>query len=97
MLKSILSIAVAGAVALTAVPASAQKDLRWGTSAVGSSGHKALTALAGILNKELKEYRVTVQPTAGAVVTVKGYATGQFDGYYGSDVAFAEFANNEKR
>src|SRR3546814_4471094 len=56
-----------------------------GTSAVGSSGHKALTALAGILNKELKEYRVTVQPTAGAVVTVKGYATGQFDGYYGSD------------
>ncbi|MPY69861.1 MAG: TRAP transporter substrate-binding protein [Alphaproteobacteria bacterium] len=93
-----LSALLAVAAVVAAVPASAQqKDIRWGTSAVGSSGHKALVALAGVLNKEMKNYRVTVQPTAGAVVTVKGYTVGQFDGYYGSDVAFAEFANNDKR
>jgi hypothetical protein len=38
-----------------------------------------------------------VQPTPGAVVTVKGYATGQFEGHYGSDIAFYEMANDIKR
>ena len=98
MLKRTLTALVA--VAITTVGASAwaqQKDLRWGTSAVGSSGHKALVALADVLNREMKTYRVTVQPTPGAIVTVKGYATGQFDGYYGSDIAFYELANNTNR
>ena len=97
MLRSMLTVVFAAAVAFSAVPASAQKDIRWGTSAVGSAGHKALVALADVLNREMKGYRVTVQPTAGAVVTVKGFATGQFDGYYGSDVAFHEFAKDTLR
>jgi hypothetical protein len=75
----------------------AVKELPWGTSAVGSAGHKALVVLADLLNKEMKGYRVTVQPTPGAIVTVKGYATGQFEGYYGSDIAFYELANDTKR
>jgi TRAP transporter TAXI family solute receptor len=74
-----------------------QKDLRWGTSAVGSSGHRALVALADVLNREMPKYQVTVQPTPGAIVTVKGYATGQFDGYYGADIAFYELAKDIKR
>jgi TRAP-type uncharacterized transport system substrate-binding protein len=78
-------------------PAWSQKELRWGTSAVGSAGHKALVILAEVLNREMPEYRITVQPTPGAIVTVKGYATGQFDGYYGADIAFYEMANDIKR
>jgi len=78
--------------------ASAQtKDIRWGTSRVGSSGHRAITNLVEVLKREFPEYRFTVQPTPGAILTVKGYATGQFEGYYGSDVAFYELANNIKR
>ena len=72
-------------------------ELRWGTSAVGSSGHRALTALANLLNEKMDDYRVIVQPTPGAIVSVKGYATGEFDGYYGSDIAFYEMANDTKR
>lgn len=97
MFKRTLAVLVAGMLATVGGSAWAQKDLRWGTSAVGSSGHKALVALANVLNREIENYRVTVQPTAGAVVTVKGYATGQFDGYYGSDIAFYELANDIKR
>jgi TRAP transporter TAXI family solute receptor len=74
------------------------KDIQWGTSAVGSAGHKALTVMATVLNREMKNYKVTVLPTPGAIVTVKGYATGQqFLGYYGADVAFAELAGNKLR
>src|SRR5918996_2088605 len=73
------------------------KEIPWGTSAVGSSGHKALVVLADLLNREMKNYRITVQPTPGAIVTVKGYATGQFEGYYGSDIAFYELANDTAR
>lgn len=81
-----------------AAPASAQvKDIPWGTSAVGSSGHKALVVLADVLNREMKQFRVTVQPTPGAIISVKGYATGQFDGFYGADIAFYELANNTNR
>jgi uncharacterized protein len=83
---------------LTSSPAWSQaKDLSWGTSAVGSSGHKALVSLAGILSREMKDYRVTVLPTPGAIATVKGYATGQFDGYYGADIAFYEMARDIDR
>lgn len=96
MFRTVLSALVAGAVSVWATALSAQevKDLPWGTSTPGSSGHKAVVTLANMLNREMPKYRITVQPTPGAVVTVKGYATGQFLGYYGSDVAFYEMAND---
>jgi uncharacterized protein len=95
MLRYALAVLVAG---LMAAPAWSQvKEIPWGTSAVGSAGHKALVILADVLNREMPKYRVTVQPTPGAIVTVKGYATGQFEGYYGSDIAFYEMANDIKR
>lgn len=73
------------------------RDISWGTSAVGSAGHRALVNLANLLNKEMPEYRIMVLPTPGAIVTVKGYATGQFDGFYGADIAFFELANDRDR
>ena len=73
------------------------KDIRWGTGPVGSSGHKALVVLADLLNKEMPEVRITVLPYPGAVGTVKGFATGEMDGYYGSEVALKEFAADEGR
>jgi TRAP-type uncharacterized transport system substrate-binding protein len=72
-------------------------DIKWGTGPVGSTGHKALVVLADILNKEMPEFRITVLPTPGAVQTVKGFATGEFDGYYGSDVALRELATDSGR
>jgi TRAP transporter TAXI family solute receptor len=75
----------------------APKDIKWGTGPAGSSGGKALVVLANILNKNMPEYRITVLPTPGAVGTVKGFATGEFDGYYGSDVALHEFATDTER
>jgi TRAP-type uncharacterized transport system substrate-binding protein len=85
------------AIVLAAPAWSQVKEIPWGTSAVGSAGHKALVVLADVLNREMPKYRVTVQPTPGAIVSVKGYATGQFEGYYGSDIAFYEMANDIKR
>jgi len=76
---------------------SAPKDIKWGTGPAGSSGGKALIVLSNILNKNMPEYRITVLPTPGAVGTVKGFATGEFDGYYGSDVALKEFHNDNER
>ncbi|MDH3288897.1 MAG: TRAP transporter substrate-binding protein [Betaproteobacteria bacterium] len=97
MFRRTLLFLIAGLMVAGAGTAFAQKDIRWGTSAVGSSGHRALVALAELLNREMPKYQVTVQPTPGAIVTVKGYATGQFDGYYGADIAFYELANNLNR
>lgn len=98
MLRRLLVLTVTGLLAAWIAPAWSQvKEIPWGTSAVGSAGHKALVILADILNREMPKYRVTVQPTPGAIVTVKGYATGQFEGYYGSDIAFYEMANDIKR
>lgn len=97
MLKRTLVLLVAGLVAAWGSVASAQQEIRWGTSAVGSAGHKALVVLADVLNREMPKYRITVQPTPGAIVSVKGYATGQFDGYYGADIAFYEMAKDIKR
>ena len=97
MFRRTLLLLIAGLMAAWGGTAFAQQDLRWGTSAVGSSGHRALTALANVLNPEMKKYQITVQPTPGAVVSVKGYATGKFDGYYGADIAFYELANNIRR
>jgi TRAP transporter TAXI family solute receptor len=97
MLKSTVTALFIAAAATFATPASAQKDIPWGTSAVGSAGHKALVNLANVLNREMKDYRITVQPTPGAIVTVKGYANGQFLGYYGADIAFHELAKGINR
>jgi TRAP-type uncharacterized transport system substrate-binding protein len=78
--------------------ASAQvKEIRWGTSQVGSVGHRSLVNLTQMLNREMKDYRFTVQPTPGAIITVKGYATGEFEGFYGADIAFYELANDLNR
>ena len=89
----------AALVAGTTAAASAQQatEIRWGTSQVGSSGHRAVTTLADLLIRELDGYSVIVQPTPGAIISVKGYATGQFEGYYGSDIAFYEYANDVSR
>lgn len=97
MLKRTLA-AFAVACATLAAPAWSQvKEIPWGTSAVGSSGHKALVVLAEVLNRDMKKFRVTVQPTPGAIISVKGYATGQFEGFYGADIAFYELANDANR
>ncbi len=98
MFKRTLAFFAAGlAVAVGSSAWSQVKEIPWGTSAVGSSGHKALVVLAEVLNREMPKYRVTVQPTPGAIVSVKGYATGQFEGYYGADIAFYELANDSNR
>jgi TRAP transporter TAXI family solute receptor len=68
----------------------APKDIKWGTGPIGSSGGKALVVLSQVLNKAMPDYHIDVLPTPGAVTTVKGFATGQYDGYYGSDVAMKE-------
>jgi hypothetical protein len=91
------------AVALTAMTASAAwsqaqpKDIRWGTPPVGTAGHKALVALSTLLNKEMPQYRISVLPTAGAIATVKGFATKELDAFYGSDVAYHELATDSGR
>ena len=73
------------------------KEIRWGTSRVGSTGNRTVTNLVQVLNKAVPDYNFSVQPTSGAILTVKGYAIGEFEGYYGSDVAFYELANNIRR
>lgn len=85
------------AAAFTASAQTPPKDIRWGTGPVGSSGGKALVVLANALNKEMPELRITVLPYPGAVGTVKGVATGELDGYYGSDVALKELAADSGR
>ena len=97
MLRRAFVLIAAGLMAAWPSTVLSQTQLRWGTSAVGSSGHRALVALAEVLNREMPKYQATVQPTPGAIVTVKGYATGQFDGYYGADIAFYELANDIRR
>jgi uncharacterized protein len=96
--RTMAAIAVASLLGGASAAAwSAPKDIRWGTGPVGSSGGKALVALASVLNKAMPELRITVLPTPGAVTTVKGYATGEFDGYYGSDVALKELKADSGR
>src|SRR3954452_18619612 len=98
MLQRVLqSIAVAALIATSTSAAWSQQDIRWGTPPVGTAGHKAGVALANLLNKEMPQYRISVLPTAGAIATVKGYATKELDGFYGSDVAFRELANDTDR
>jgi TRAP-type uncharacterized transport system substrate-binding protein len=86
--------------AVAVSPAASQpaaKDLRWGGPAVGTSGHKALIALAALLNKEMPEYRITVLPFPGASDSVKSYTLGETDAFYASQVAFHELATNSGR
>lgn len=98
MSKRIVAALAFAAIALSASTAwSEPKDIKWGTGPVGSSGHKALVVLADLLNKEMPNYRISVLPTPGAVTTVKGFATGEFNGYYGSDVALKELATDSGR
>ena len=99
MLKRVLTaFAVLAAISIASSAARSEvKDIRWGTGPVGSSGHKALVVLANLLSKEMPEYRITVLPLPGAVMTVKGYATGEYEGYYGSDVALQELATDSGR
>ena len=104
--RTFSAAAIAGGILLctTLIPAvfgsNAQaepKDIRWGTGPVGSSGGKALVVLANVLNKEMPEFRISVLPYPGAVGTVKGFATGELDGYYGSNVALKELADDSGR
>ena len=81
----------------TVSASAASKDIRWGTGPVGSSGGKALVVLAQLLNQKMPEFHIDVLPTPGAVTTVKGFATGQYDGYYGSDVAMKELKSDSGR
>ncbi len=74
-----------------------EKEIRWGTSRVGTVDNRTITELARMLNKAVPDYKFSVQPTSGAILTVKGYAIGEFEGYSGSDVAFYELANNIRR
>jgi len=90
-------LATASVAGIPAAEAQEPKQIRWATSAVGSSGHRALVALATLLNREMPEYEITVLPTPGAAASVRGYSAGQFDGYYGADVAYHEIANREGR
>src|SRR6476619_1734277 len=95
--RALMAAAIVGLTGLTTSAAWSQQDIRWGTPPVGTAGHKAMVTLANILNKEMPKYRISVLPTAGAIATVKGYATKELDGFYGSDVAFHELANDTAR
>ncbi len=67
-----------------------QYVIRWGTSRTGSSGYRALTTLTKVLGDELPNFEFTVVPTAGAVASMKEFATGQLDGCYAADIGFKE-------
>lgn len=84
---------------LLSSPATAQdtQEFRWATSSVGSAGHRALVSLSQVLNNNMDEISITVMPTPGAAASVRGFAGGQFDGYYGADVAFHEIAGDTGR
>ena len=97
MARALSALAAVLSLAVTSNAAWAQKDIRWGTGPVGSVGQKVLVVLANLLNKEMPQYRITVLPMPGAVMTVKGFATEQIDAYYGSDDALQEFAADTGR
>jgi TRAP transporter TAXI family solute receptor len=101
MLKGVLTtIAAVVLVGMTASAAWSQgqpRDIKWGTPPIGTAGHKAMVALSTVLNKEMPQYRISVLPTAGAIATVKGFATKELDAFYGSDVAYHELATDSGR
>jgi TRAP transporter TAXI family solute receptor len=98
--RALATYAVAALLGLASSAAWSQtqpKDIKWATSAVGSAGHKALVVLATVLNKEMPQYRISVLPTPGAITTVKGFTTGQYDGFYGADIAYHELVGDTNR
>jgi uncharacterized protein len=95
--RALTAFAVVFALGAAGSPAWSQKDIRWGVPPVGTSGHKAMVILSSVLNKEMPQYRISVLPTPGAITTVKGYATHEYDGMYGSDIAFHELATDTNR
>jgi TRAP transporter TAXI family solute receptor len=98
--RVVTTVAIAGLIGMAAASlawSQEPKDIRWGTPPVGTSGHKALVTLAAVLNKEMPKYRISVLPTAGAIATVKGFATKELDAFYGSDIAFHELATDSNR
>ncbi len=101
LMTSAAAVALAAGTVTLAAPstASAQDvtELRWATSSVGSSGHRALVALMTMLNREMDDYSITVMPTPGAAASVRGFAAGQFDAYYGADIAFHEIVDDTGR
>jgi TRAP transporter TAXI family solute receptor len=98
MFKPALTALAVVVATVAGTPAWSQpKDIRWGTPPVGTSGHKAMVVLSSILNKEMPQYLISVLPTAGAITTVKGYATNEYDGMYGSDIGFHELATDSNR
>ena len=97
VLTTVAAVALIGVTASAAWSQSQPKDIRWGTPPVGTAGHKAMVTLSTLLNKEMPQYRISVLPTAGAIATVKGFATKELDGFYGSDIAFHELATDTDR
>ncbi len=97
ILSGVLGAAVLSAGLVSPVVAQDVTQLRWATSSTGSTGHAVKVDLMAVLNREWEDYSITVLPTAGAVATVRGYAMGEFDGYYGADVAFQELADDSGR
>src|SRR6476469_3546196 len=98
MLKRIVTTAaIAALIGMTSSAAWSQTDIRWGTPPVGTAGHKAMVSLSTLLNKEMPQYRISVLPTAGAIATVKGFATKELDGFYGSDLAYHELVTDTNR
>jgi TRAP transporter TAXI family solute receptor len=97
VLTAAAAMALWGLTASTAWSQSQPKDIKWGTPPVGTAGHKAMVTLSNLLNKELPQYRISVLPTAGAIATVKGFATKELDAFYGSDVAYHELVTDAGR
>ncbi|BAA81562.2 TRAP transporter, solute-binding component [Aeropyrum pernix K1] len=81
----------------TTSPEAEKLVIRWGTSRVGSSGYKALTTLAQVLNREIPEIEIVVEPQSGAIASMKGFAKGDLDGAYGADIAFKEMYTSTGR
>src|SRR5690349_9019020 len=97
VLTTVAAVALFGVTASAAWSQSQPKDIKWGTPPVGTAGHKAMVTLSALLNKEMPQYRISALPTAGAIATVKGFATKELDGFYGSDLAYHELVTDTNR
>ncbi|MEM3848697.1 MAG: TAXI family TRAP transporter solute-binding subunit, partial [Zestosphaera sp.] len=64
--------------------------LQWGTASVGSAGYTGLALIADVVNRYMTELEISVMPTAGAVASIKGYASGELGGCYASTPSFTE-------
>lgn len=103
MIRRLLAIAATAAVALTLTACQdppgqeGVTQLRWATSAVGSAGHRAKVSLMVVLNREMPDYNIRVMPTSSALASIRGYSLGQFEGFYGANIAFHELAQDSGR